>query len=66
MSRHLWPPDCTGWLTALAKIGYRWPVNPFMHHEPEPEAMSRALARSCAYLRSCYNQAVGAAGATSS
>jgi hypothetical protein len=58
MSRHLWPPDCTGGLTALAKIGYRWPVNPFMHHEPEPEAMKPLLARSVAYLKQCHAKVV--------
>lgn len=48
------PTDCTPWIAALAKAGYRWYVNPFMHGEPEPDAMSAALAKSCAYLRGCY------------
>jgi sugar phosphate isomerase/epimerase len=47
------PTDCRPWLAALAKAGYRWYVNPFMHHEPPPGAMSAALARSCDYLRGC-------------
>ena len=48
------PTDCTPWIAALAKAGYSWYVNPFMHHEPEPDAMSEALARSCDYLKECY------------
>jgi sugar phosphate isomerase/epimerase len=50
----LGPTDCTPWIAALAQSGYGWYVNPFMHHEPEPDAMSKALAKSCAYLRQCY------------
>jgi sugar phosphate isomerase/epimerase len=52
------PADCTPWIDALAKAGYAWYVNPFMHHEPEPDAMSKALRRSCAYLKECYAKAV--------
>ena len=51
--------DCTPWIAALAEIDFRWPVNPFMHHEPAPDAMSRAMAKSCAYLKQCYAKAVG-------
>jgi sugar phosphate isomerase/epimerase len=47
------PTDCTPWLAALAKADYRRYVTPFMHHEPSPDAMSAALARSCDYLRKC-------------
>ena len=47
------PTDCKPWIDALAKIGFRWPVNPFMHHEPEPKEMSEVLARSCKYLKEC-------------
>jgi len=53
------PTDCAPWIAALAKVDFRWPVNPFMHHEPAPEEMSRALAKSCAYLKQCYAKAVG-------
>ena len=49
------PADCRPWLAALAKIGFRRPVTPFMHHEPEPDAMSKALTHSCQYLKSCTN-----------
>ena len=56
----LGPTDCTPWIAALAKAGYAWYVNPFMHHEPEPDAMSKALRRSCAYLTECYAKAVPA------
>ena len=48
------PADCTPWLRALAKIGYRGYVNPFMHHEPAPDTMTAALARSRDYLKECY------------
>jgi sugar phosphate isomerase/epimerase len=53
----LGPTDCTPWLTALAKIDYRWYVAPFMHHEPAPDVMSEAMAKSVAYLRKCYQAA---------
>jgi len=48
------PADFTPWIAALAKAGYAWYVNPFMHHEPEPDAMSAALAKSRDYLKTCY------------
>jgi len=54
------PTDCTPWIAALAKAGYAWYVNPFMHHEPEPDAMSAALAKSRDYLKQCYAKAVPA------
>ncbi len=40
------PTDCAPWLAALAQIGYRGYVNPFMHGELAPDEMSAALARS--------------------
>ncbi len=54
------PTDFTPWIGALAKAGYRWYVNPFMHHEPEADAMDKALAKSRDYLRQCYAKAVQA------
>ena len=48
------PTDFTPWIAALAKAGYAWYVNPFMHHEPEPDVMSAALAKSRDYLKACY------------
>jgi len=51
------PADFTPWIAALAKIKYRWYVNPFMHHEPEPETMAELLAKSVAYLKECYAKA---------
>ena len=48
------PTDCLPWLAALAKIGYPWYVNPFMHGELEPDAMTAALAKSRDYLKACY------------
>ncbi|HIQ22316.1 MAG TPA: sugar phosphate isomerase/epimerase [Planctomycetes bacterium] len=50
------PTDCTPWIAALAKADYAWYVNPFMHHEPEPDAMSRALRRSVEYLKECSSK----------
>jgi sugar phosphate isomerase/epimerase len=52
------PTDCTPWIAALAKAGYRWYVNPFMHHEPEPDVMAGLLVKSRDYLRVCYSKAV--------
>jgi sugar phosphate isomerase/epimerase len=45
------PTDFTPWLVALAKADYRGYVNPFMHHEPKPDAMSAALKKSREYLQ---------------
>ncbi len=59
----LGPTDFTPWLAALAKVGYRGYVNPFMHGEPEPDEMSKALAKSREYLLQCAKQA-GLAAAT--
>jgi len=51
------PTDCTPWIAALAKAGYRWYVNPFMHDEPEPDVMDQALAKARDSLRRCYGKA---------
>ena len=50
--------DFTPWLTELAKINYRWYVNPFMHGEPSPVEMAAALAKSREYLLACHAKAV--------
>jgi sugar phosphate isomerase/epimerase len=50
----LGPVDCTPWIAALAKIRYAGYVNPFMHHEPEPDEMGAALAESKKYLERCW------------
>lgn len=50
------PADCTEWLKALKEIDYKWYVNPFMHHQPEPEKMTAALAKSVAYLKKCSDK----------
>jgi sugar phosphate isomerase/epimerase len=55
------PTDCTPWIAALAKAAYAQYVNPFMHHEPAPDAMEAALAKSRDYLKQCYAKAVPAA-----
>jgi sugar phosphate isomerase/epimerase len=47
------PNDFTPWLRALAKVNYRWYVNPFMHGEMEPDAMSAALVQARDYLKKC-------------
>lgn len=52
------PTDFTPWIAALAKVDYRWYVNPFMHGEPEPDGMSQALANARDYLQKVYAQAV--------
>ncbi len=48
------PTDMRPWLRALATIEYAGFVNPFMHFEPEPDAMSTALTKSREYLVSAY------------
>jgi sugar phosphate isomerase/epimerase len=50
------PTDFCPWLAALAKIRYRGYVNPFMHGDLEPEAMSAALAKSRDYLQQCWTE----------
>lgn len=50
------PTDCTSWLSTLAEVNFRYPVNPFMHHEPEPDAMAQVMAQSQDYLKSCYRK----------
>lgn len=52
------PTDFTPWIAALAKAGYQWYVNPFMHGEPEPDQMDKTLAKSRDYLKECYAKAV--------
>jgi len=53
------PADCKPWIKALADIDYKWYVNPFMHHEPKPDAMIAALTKSRDYLKKCYRQVIG-------
>ena len=48
--------DFAPWLAALAKIDYRWYVNPFLHGEPPPDETSKVLAKSLAYLKDCYGK----------
>jgi len=52
------PEDFQPWLAALAKANYEGYVNPFMHHEPPPDEMSAALAKSRKYLLDCCTKAV--------
>jgi sugar phosphate isomerase/epimerase len=51
------PTDFTPWIAALAKIGYRWYVNPFLHNEPKPDVTAAALAKSRDYLRALSRDA---------
>ncbi len=50
------PTDMRPWLRALAEINYQGYVNPFMHFEPEPDAMDQVLAKSHAYLLQIYQE----------
>jgi sugar phosphate isomerase/epimerase len=47
------PADFVPMLRALAKIRYPRFVNPFMHHEPAPDAMTPALAKARDHLADC-------------
>lgn len=51
------PADFTPWIAALAKAGYTGYVNPFMHGEPEPEAMAAAVAKAREALKECRSRA---------
>ncbi len=51
------PADFAPWIAALAKVDYRWYVNPFLHGEPEPDVTAAALAKSRDYLKACYAKA---------
>ncbi|MHC4626794.1 MAG: sugar phosphate isomerase/epimerase family protein [Planctomycetota bacterium] len=53
------PTDMTPWMRALGQIRYRGYVNPFMHGEPEPDAMAANLAKSRGYLIECHKKASG-------
>jgi len=53
------PTDMRPWLRALADINYQGYVNPFMHHEPEPDEMDEALTASRKYLLQIYEQLFG-------
>lgn len=48
------PADVSGWIKALAEIDYSGYVNVFMHHEPEPDEMGKALETSRAHLSKVY------------
>ncbi len=50
------PADFAPWIAALEKVRYDRYVNPFMHGEVAPEAMSAALAKARQYLLRCYQQ----------
>jgi sugar phosphate isomerase/epimerase len=54
------PTDCTPWIAALAKVGYRGYVNPFMHGDLETDVMVKSLSTSRDYLKECYGKAVPA------
>ncbi|MGA2034215.1 MAG: sugar phosphate isomerase/epimerase [Thermoguttaceae bacterium] len=48
------PTDFTPWIAALAKAGYAWYVNPFMHGHPAPVEMAKGLATAREFLKKCY------------
>lgn len=50
------PTDMRPWLQTLADIDYQGCVNPFMHHEPEPNEMDRALQISRDYLQNIFTE----------
>ena len=52
------PTDMTPWIRALADIGYRGYVNPFMHGHPEADVMAANLAKSRDYLKECHKKAI--------
>jgi sugar phosphate isomerase/epimerase len=52
------PTDMRPWLRALADIDYAGYVNPFMHFEPAPDAMSDALTKSRKYLLDAYAEVI--------
>jgi sugar phosphate isomerase/epimerase len=56
------PTDFQPWIAALSKAKYRGYVNPFMHGDVEPDAMSAALAKSREYLQRCYADAAKSDG----
>lgn len=47
------PTDFSPWIAALANVRYGGYVNPFMHGDLKPVAMSRALTKSRDYLVRC-------------
>jgi len=53
------PTDMAPWIEALAEIGYRGYVNPFMHGHPEVKVMVENLAKAREYLRGCYDRISG-------
>jgi sugar phosphate isomerase/epimerase len=53
------PTDFTPWLAALGRVRYSGYVNPFMHGDLAPDAMSAALTKSRDYLRACYAKVSG-------
>ncbi len=53
------PTDMVPWIQALADIGYRGYVNPFMHGHPEADVMTANLVKSRDYLRNCYEKVNG-------
>ena len=55
------PTDFTPWIAALAKTGYAWYVNPFMHGKVAPAEMTKGLATAKEYLTKCWAKAVPAA-----
>lgn len=53
------PADFVPWLQALADIRYQGYLNPFMHGQPAPDALSEGISKACAYLKDCHKKLVG-------
>ncbi len=51
------PTDFTPWIEALARVGYKGCVNPFMHGHLPPDVMAAALGRARSYLLKCAAKA---------
>ncbi len=53
------PSDFVPWLKSLAKINYQGLLSPFMHGGPQPDELTPAIAKACAYLKTCHTKAIG-------
>ena len=53
------PADFVPWIKALADIRYDGYINPFMHSQPGPDALSEGITKACDYLKECRKKAIG-------
>ena len=54
------PADFTPWIAALAKIDYKWYVNPFLHNEPAPDGDVRRAGEGAGLLEAVLREGVAA------